>query len=242
MKTINLKKEFIQYCSSLKTQDFVQQYFNDDQLKEKLLKNRLVGLISVIVGFVIGVAIIICGAFVNKGNGANLNSGAIVCIIIGIFIFLCLLIPYSIVANQNKKIMHDYIEHHFNEANVAQLIKKISTFFQEFRLLSGSFLNFKQSSQVINVNYCNDQYSLIYSFQPQPQVQLMKNNNSNKISSKEWDLKGNYDLKIYELQKWNAGFSKFYFENNVESIAFQIETKLGTIINDFEELLIKGGF
>ncbi|AAF30831.1 hypothetical protein WFS18_02885 [Ureaplasma parvum] len=241
MKTINLKKEFNQYCISLKTQDLIKQYFNDEKLKEKLLKNRLIGLISLIIIFIIGVGILILGAFINKGNGANLNNGAITCVIIGIFFLLCLLIPYTIVANQNKKIMHKYIEYHFNEVNVGQLIKKISTFFQEFRLLTEGFLNFKQSNQVIDINYCNEKYSLIYSFQQKPQVWLIKSTNGNKISSKEWDLKGNYDLKIYELEKWNAGFSKFYLENNIESIAFQIESKLSTIINDFEELWIKGG-
>ncbi|WP_303923560.1 hypothetical protein [Ureaplasma parvum] len=240
MKTINLKKEFNQYCISLKTQDIIKQYFNDEKLKEKLLKNRLIGLISLIIIFIISVGILILGAFINKGNGANLNNGAIACVIIGIFFFLCLLIPYTTVANQNKKIMHKYIEYHFNEVNVGQLIKKISTFFQEFRLLAEGFLNFKQSNQVIDINYYSEKYSLIYSFQQEPQVQLINSTNGNKISSKEWDLKGNYDLKIYELEKWNAGFSKFYLENSIESIAFQIESKLGTIINDFEELWIKG--
>jgi len=170
MKTINLKKEFNQYCISLKTQDLIKQYFNDEKLKEKLLKNRLIGLISLIIIFIIGVGILILGAFINKGNGANLNNGAITCVIIGIFFLLCLLIPYTIVANQNKKIMHKYIEYHFNEVNVGQLIKKISTFFQEFRLLTEGFLNFKQSNQVIDINYCNEKYSLIYSFQQKPQV------------------------------------------------------------------------
>ena len=70
MKTINLKKEFNQYCISLKTQDLIKQYFNDEKLKEKLLKNRLIGLISLIIIFIIGVGILILGAFINKGNGA----------------------------------------------------------------------------------------------------------------------------------------------------------------------------
>ncbi|AJQ45586.1 hypothetical protein JM47_03475 [Ureaplasma diversum] len=221
------------YKNSLKTNEKVENIFENEQLKDKITKYRGIGLIACLVLFVIGFAILIGGAFVNKEKAVDqtilLNPPALAMVIVGLLFFLFILIPYFIIANKNEKVMQEFINNKFNQTILMNFFRYISSFINSLTLLR---FEKKDDIYTFYFNYENQQLQLDLD-QQKNQIALYDND---KKLIKMLDHEIKFDFDLFAFKKLAAGFAKNFIIDTIDFISVQIDNKAYTLLTAFNKL------
>lgn len=221
------------YKNSLKTNQKVENIFENEDLKDKITKYRGIGLIACLILFIIGFAILIGGAFVNKEKNVDqttlLNSHAIAMVVVGLLFFVSILIPYFIIAAKNEKIMQSFVNEKFNQTILMNFFRYIASFINSLTLL-----RFEQKEQI-----------LVFYLQYQEQQYLLEINQQKKIIAlydydkkliKMLEQETKFDFELFSFKKIAAGFTKNFIIDTIDFISLQIDNKAYTILLAFNKL------
>lgn len=234
MSKIYIKEDLNRYFHSLKTQDEVKKIFNAKAIEETLFKNRFKGLIGVGVSFIVGIAFLIAGAFINKGDNQVTNPAAITCIFFGLLFIVLVAVPFYVVSFKNREIMDDFIQKNINLGSVFNIVKNTSNNIRNFSTLS-DFNLFKNDQTLIFK--INDEKFMIKIFENNKiELRTEKNEKISEIELKKIHyFKMDLDLNL----KVTKSFSKLFIDFVIEDLSAQIDLKTQNIYFLIEDLLVK---